>query len=186
MKNQILLDLLTIARNDWISNSLGNKIAAADVVDNFRTKEKKGVTRTEPGRRITLEVLDGKPELKYAMNTRLSRFLEHYSNPKNLEHLSVKSSIEDIVNDPTARTVIEYIQTQFDQVESLIEAMGREENNLRLNVVRTEINKTYRSIFGYLDTVQNLLSSEAESAREDEVQAGKDLPLIEVGLGENR
>jgi hypothetical protein len=156
MNSEVVLDLITIARQDWVANALGTKISAMGVVDAIKNK----LPEPEVDKRITLEVLTNNPQLQDIVASPLRRFIEHYANPENLQHIPIRTGLEQIIADPTARQVIEYIQGEFDKVENIIAQIGKEMDAPRLNEVRSEVQRIYESIFGYLDTIDRLANRE--------------------------
>lgn len=78
MNSEVVLDLITIARQDWVANALGTKISAMGVVDAIKNK----LPEPEVDKRITLEVLTNNPQLQDIVASPLRRFIEHYANPE--------------------------------------------------------------------------------------------------------
>ncbi len=158
--SQAFLDLLYIAKNDWIGNQLGQVVSAVRVIKMFRHEF---TPKGEPGtdHTLTKELLAFKPKLGKRLYTPLPSFVERYSSPESREHLIVATSFDEILDDTQCKQFITTVESEFKKISKILEDYDNPEADMNFLQVAEQIENVYQEVQNYLaENLERIKSAE--------------------------
>ncbi len=179
--SQAFLDLLYIAKNDWIGNQLGQVVSAVRVIKMFRHEF---TPKGEPGtdHTLTKELLAFKPKLGKRLYTPLPSFAERYSSPESREHLIVATSFDEILDDTQCKQFITTVESEFKKISKILEDYDNPEADMNFLQVAEQIENVYQEVQNYLaENLERIKSAEIIEPNEANKNL-KNKPIITENL----
>lgn len=163
--SQPFLDLLYIARNDWIGNQVSKLMGAINLIKTFRPKINTELSIGEQNQAL----LNYKSNLSKVLNTPIPSFAERYQTPQSHENLMIKSSITQILDDPQCQEFIQHVEGELRKISEIIIDCNRPESNLDFMDAADTIETICKNIQKYTrEATENI--SEATTALPSEIE----------------